>query len=404
MSAEKFPRVLMFVPQYPYPVVGGLEKQSHLLAKALREHGVDVQVLSGKIHPAQPDHELVQGVPVSRVYWPAVKIARFLVAPLTITQRLFALRSTYDVIHLHQHSWVGLMVIVLANLLRKPILTKLPSAGNGGVPGVKSGAFGWLRLAILLKSDAIVAMSRQSYEELLAVGYPLDRVLLTPNGIDLGDPALLIRPRQASQASQSSQTGVCRFAFAGRLVEDKNVDGLLRAFGRVTEDRSVNVTLTIMGDGPLLGRLRQLCSELGLSGSVVFAGQVENVTERLSEMDVFVLPSSIEGNSNAILEAMAARLPIVSTAVGGTPMLVGEQGQDFLYSPGDPATLAALLSRLVENEALRRALGQAMRKRVEGYFDIKLVAVTYAKAYALLHSRDRNRMSSLASPVVLSTL
>ena len=97
-------RVLMVVPQYPYPVVGGLERQSHELSRTLRAAGTDVQVVSGRVTPAQPDIEDVEGIRVHRLPWTARRWLRFLRMPSSLFAALFRLRNSYDVVHLHQHS------------------------------------------------------------------------------------------------------------------------------------------------------------------------------------------------------------------------------------------------------------------------------------------------------------
>lgn len=386
-------RVLMFVPQYPYPVVGGLEKQSHELAKTLIAQDVDVQVVSGKILPDQSDGETVEGVPVFRFPWSRRKLVRFLRAPLDVAHALWQRRRSFDVIHLHQHSWVGLYVIILAKLLGKPILTKLPNVGDFGLPGLRRRSFGWLRQAILLQSDAIVAMSVKSLDELMVAGYSRDRVLLTPNGIALRQLPVLSPPDEVN-------AGTCKIVFVGRLSEEKQLDVLLDAWAMVCADCSHGVVLEIWGEGPLDNALKQQCADLNIASCVIFAGHVDGAAARLDKMDIFVLPSRAEGNSNAILEAMAAGLPIISTPVGGTPMLVGEEGTLFLCPPGDANALSALLHRLIKDHTLRIATGTAMRRRAEQYFDIQYVAQTYAKAYTLLASWQRDRVGEASNPVV----
>ncbi|MEN8131640.1 MAG: glycosyltransferase family 4 protein [Pseudomonadota bacterium] len=387
-------RVLMFVPQYPYPIVGGLEKQSHELAKALFAQDIEVQVVSGKIQPNQPNYETVEGVPVFRIPWSSRKLVRFLRAPLDVAGALWQRRRSFDVIHLHQHSWVGLYVILLAKLLGKPILTKLPNVGDFGLPGLRRQTFGWVRQAILLKSDAIVAMSNESLVELKHSGFSCDRVLLTPNGIAL-------HPLPVLSPSDEVNAEVCKVVFVGRLSEEKQLDVLLDVWAMVCADRSHSATLAIWGEGPLVNSLKRQCADQCIATRVHFAGHVEDAASRLPELDIFVLPSRAEGNSNAILEAMAVGLPIVSTPVGGTPMLVGEEGGPFLCPPGDANALSSLLLRLIKDRSLRVATGMAMRRRAEQYFDIKRVAHTYAKAYGLLTAGQRDRVGKVSNPVVV---
>ena len=384
----------MVVPQYPYPVVGGLERQAHELAKALRELGLDVQALSGRVEPGQPANETVEGITVFRIPWSRKKYVRFLRTPFDVCRILRAQRKTYDVIHLHQHSWFGLFTIMVAKWLKIPILTKLPNVGEFGLPGVAARRYGSLKLAILLCSDALVAMSRESLAELQQAHFPTGRVLATPNGIRLGRGGSVTNAR-------ASNTQPCRVVFVGRLSEQKRLDILLAAWSKVVHAEKAHAILELWGSGLMEAMLRRRCNELGLAGSVIFRGHVEDVCSQLSWMDVFVLPSHAEGNSNAVLEAMAAGLPIVSTRVGGTPMLVGHEGANFLCEPGDVDSLAVNMLKLIQDPDLRVQVGSAMRRRVERHFDIRRVAQNYAAAYRFLTMGQRDRVNEASDPVVL---
>ncbi len=383
---------MMAVPQYPYPVTGGLERQAHELAKALSELRVAVQALSGAFQSGQPPNEYVEGVLVHRIPWPERKATRFLRTPFEIFKILSSRRATYDVIHLHQYSWFGLYVILCARLLGKPVLTKLPNVGPHGIPGLLGQWLGRLRLAILLKSDALVTLSAESLRELESVGFPSTRTLAAPNGIRLGR-----RPRTVSAEFCS---GVCKVVFAGRLNEQKMLDILLKAWRKITHVEGTQAVLEIWGTGLLEGELKRLASSLNISGTVSFRGHVDSVHQKLPAMDIFVLPSFNEGNSNAVLEAMAAGLPIVSTRVGGTHMQVGPEGAHFLSTPGDIEGLAINISTLVRDPVLRATLGQAMRARAERHFDIRMIACTYAKAYKYLKEGRRNQIFDVSDPII----
>lgn len=375
MTTQMVPRVLMFVPQYPNPVIGGLEKQSHELSQALLSLGVSVQVLSGKIYPNQPEIEHVDGVLVTRMPWAHWKPWRFIRGPLDILALLWRKRASYDLIHLHQYSWVGLYVILIAKVLSKPIITKLPNVRDHGIPGLILKPLGKWRLAILLRSDCIVAMSSESVLELLAVGYPLTKILQVPNGIRLQTRAQILSGRDEF---------FCRVVFVGRLSEEKRLDVLLAAWQRVSAKVGDQAVLELWGEGSLAESLDLLCRQLGLSSSVRFLGHVVDVRERLSVADVFALPSHAEGNSNAVLEAMEAGLPIVATSVGGTPMQVGVNGAPLLFNVGDSDALAERLLMLIQDPNLRRSYGDAMRRRIQTYFNIDKVAAAYLCAYRKL--------------------
>ncbi len=133
---KPIPRVMMALPRYPFPIMGGLERQAHELAKALRLAGAGVQAISGTFNSSQPQQEKVEGVLVHRIPWPASKAIRFLRTPFDVFYVLYSTRKSYDVIHLHQHSLFGLFTILCAKLLGKPILVKLPNVGKYGIPGM----------------------------------------------------------------------------------------------------------------------------------------------------------------------------------------------------------------------------------------------------------------------------
>lgn len=390
---EKKLRVLMAVPQYPYPVIGGLERQSHELAKALISLGVDVQAVSGKITADQPRRETVEGVLVHRIPWSQRKFIRFIRSPFDLFAVLYWQRHTYDVIHLHQFSGFGAFVILAAQLLRKPILTKLSTVGAMSLPGVARSRLGAIRLAIFRLTDSVVAMSAESLAELDAVGFPRQRVLRTPNGIRV------LSPREKA-AFRHVPPEPCRVVFVGRLSREKLVDDLLHVWQRVVRSTTVPATLELCGEGPAAADLKALSAALGIADSVAFRGHVESVREHLEEMDVFVLTSNREGNSNAILEAMAAGLPVVSTRVGGTPMLVGAEGAELLVEPGDRDGLHMRLTALIEDNGLRQAFGNAMRCRIHAHFDIERVAQTYAAAYRLLTSKRREEIFGVGNPII----
>jgi glycosyltransferase involved in cell wall biosynthesis len=369
-------RILMVVPKYPFPVVGGLERQAHELAKALVKRGHAVHALSSHFDLSQDDVELIDGVRVHRVKWVEFKLARFLLSSFSLARILFKLKLDVDLIHVHNNSWFGAFVTLFAKALGLPVITKLPNIGDFGIPGMRRGPFGFLQIALLKVSDAIVAMTPESVAELDGVGYPTARVLKVTNGIPL-------RPGK-SPALHPSQSTTVNGVFVGRLSAQKCLSDLLHAWAMVKARATRPVKLKIIGDGPQADELRALTFTLDLNDSVEFVGYCEDVPAELSKADLFVLPSYAEGNSNAILEAMRAGLPVVATDVGGAKIQVGVEGACFLVPPNNAPILADRLLQLIEDETLRRRLGTAMRARIENTFAIDRVAATYEQAYDLI--------------------
>ncbi len=389
-------RVLMVVPQYPFPVVGGLEKQAHELSAELVRMGHVVRVLSGRILPRQQARSVSDGVQVYRLPWPRGRLYRWTFIWPLVAARMVSLMRQSDVVHAHVFSGVGLLAIVLARLCRRPVIVKLPNVREAGLPGLQRSELGRFKLRVFRWADAVVAMSTDSLEELRSIGYDRRRVLATPNGISLEPPVPpMARP----------ESGRCRLVFLGRLHPAKGVMELLDALIVLrAHGLGSRVTLDIYGTGEQQEALNQRIIEAALAAQVKLLGHRDHVADLLPQYDALVLPSHREGNSNVILEAMVARLPVVSTRVGGTPMLVGPEGGAWLYEPGDTQTLASLLERLISDSRVRVELGRAMRQRVERYFAIRTVACSYVDAYRKLVEKSRTAVAEASNPVVAEPL
>jgi glycosyltransferase involved in cell wall biosynthesis len=149
----------------------------------------------------------------------------------------------------------------------------------------------------------------------------------------------------------------CTIGFVGRLSEEKRVIDLIKAIKIVTEKKH-DIQCIIVGTGPEEKKLKQLVSDLNLSGTVIFNGYSNNSFEKLFEFDMFVLPSRTEGCPIVILEAMATGLPVIATDVGGNKELVEENVTGKLISPNNPSVLADQIINLIKNDTLRKSMGE----------------------------------------------
>lgn len=160
-----------------------------------------------------------------------------------------------------------------------------------------------------------------------------------------------------------------------RLVEKKGVDDLLRALAAL-RGLPWEVELDIAGDGPLRAPLEALARELGVQDRVSFIGPVahRDVTAWLHSLDAFVLACKVDAAGDmdgipvSLMEAMSQRVPVVSTRLSGIPELVVHERTGLLAEPADPASLAAVLRRMLENAPLRRALTEGAATHVQQEF------------------------------------
>jgi glycosyltransferase involved in cell wall biosynthesis len=173
----------------------------------------------------------------------------------------------------------------------------------------------------------------------------------------------------------------------GRLCEVKRQDLLIRAFRRVRA-RVGDAHLLIVGDGPWMGRLRELAAELDLADRVHFAGYQPRPERFLRSMDAFALSSASEGMPLVVLEAWAAGVPVVATRVGGLPELVDDGRTGLLVDFGDEDALASALGDLLVEPGLARRLREAGRDHVET-FSLGRMADAYQEHYVELLGRGR---------------
>jgi glycosyltransferase involved in cell wall biosynthesis len=162
---------------------------------------------------------------------------------------------------------------------------------------------------------------------------------------------------------------------------------LLRGFAAVAGARP-DVDLLLAGDGPLRAELEQQVRSSGIEGRVHFLGVRSDVPALLQAVDVFALTSVSEAASLTILEAMASRLPVVVTAVGGNPEMVRHGVEGLLVPRGDAAGVAAALLRVLDDPAGAATMGAAGRTRVEERYQLSRTVENYWRLYHRLCPRQ----------------
>lgn len=166
---------------------------------------------------------------------------------------------------------------------------------------------------------------------------------------------------------------------AARMEPQKNPLALIEAFATAVSAEP-SCRLLMAGAGTLLEAARERSAQLGIAGAVHFLGVREDVPELLNACDVFALASDWEGHPLSIMEAMAAGLPVVATAVGGVPEIVASGITGLLVSRGDVAALAEALLWLVRNPEQRAEMGAAARAE-SARFDSAAMAAAYADLF-----------------------
>jgi glycosyltransferase involved in cell wall biosynthesis len=267
-------------------------------------------------------------------------------------------RERPAVFHAHMSSPVackwGLAAAVAA---RVPAVLGTVQVG-GYAPPDRSAS---LQLRALAQGvDRYLAVSHDIANELVEeLGWPRDKIDVVYNAVDLARVEVEAPPGLREQLGGGSDTRPLVLTPA-RLDAQKGHRVLFEAIAQVPD-----ATFVLAGEGPEREPLEALAAQLGVAERVRFLGRREDVPQLLAACDVFALPSLYEGSSLAVLEAMAAGIPVVSSAIGGTDELIEDGRSGLLVAPGDAAALAAALRRLLGDPELRQGLAARARERVE---------------------------------------
>jgi len=332
---------------------------------------------------------LTMDLAATREYWPVVAMVRL---PGTAEGFDVLAAKGIPVMHLsgvNDFSWRALIKSLWWLRRIRPEIAHFMSGGPGALPCptlaaallclpyllTEHGCFGehitppsvwekWIERWVARRAVATVCVSNEVRRRLAQVyGVPEERMTVIHNGVDLkefGDCGTRIA-EGGSREKEKPKVIIC----AARLDRWKGQRYLIEAMSGLSD-----AELWLAGDGETRSDLEQQVAKLGLGGRVKFLGQRPDVPQLLLQADMFCLPTLTEGLPFCVIEAMATRLPVVATRVGGLPELVAEGETGFLVESKDPAALRDRLGRLLADPALRQRMGAAGRRRVEEQFSL----------------------------------
>ncbi len=232
-------------------------------------------------------------------------------------------------------------------------------------------------------ADRLVTVCQAFAQELSgSAGVPIDKISVQHNAIRRR-PTVSTADVEVLRKSLGLADNERVVLSVGRLSREKAHVDLIEAFKRLRETKpDLSIKLIIVGDGPERSRLEAAVEATGYEERVVFTGQLTDVQPFYAMADVFALPSHSEGSPNVLLEAMAANLPIVATAVGGVPEMVANDESALLVPPNDPPALAAAISDVSTNKDLAQRLVTNAGTLVDTQFDPNNYARSLIKIYS----------------------
>ena len=352
---------------------GGAETQILHVARALLEAGGDVAMLTILPSDAHADRIERLGVPV-HVLNPRAPRSVVAIARGTAFMR----RWSPDVVvsFLYQ---ANVLARVAGRMAGVPVI----------VSSIRNERFGGRARDLVIRgTDGLATVtttnSRLAADALVRRGVvPADRLQIIPNIIDTDR----FRPRVGERDAVRRELGCGDEDFlwvaVGRMEPQKDFPLLLHALRRILNS-GYAARLVIIGDGRLRGDLLRTVDRLDLTTSVAMPGRRDENELVLAAGDALVSSSSWEGLPNVVMEAASVGLPVVATAVGGTPEVVDDQETGYLVPPGDAAALAQAMMRLMDLPSERRdTMGRRGRERVHRYHSREVIGPAWLDVLGL---------------------
>jgi glycosyltransferase involved in cell wall biosynthesis len=368
-------------------IIGGAQENTMLTAALLDPDRYAVDVISGPQTGSEgslQEEVRARGIPLT--IEPAlvreIRPAKDLLAVVRLAR--FIRRSRYAIVHTHSSK---------AGVLGRW------AAWLAGTPIIVHTVHGWghherqhplaRRFYILLEqvtqriTDKLIVVSPRNIEKGLADGIATPAKYVTiRSGIELDRFRRPARPREAVRAELGIPLDAPVVGTVTRLSPQKAPLDFVTAAAQVAASRP-NAHFVVVGDGPLRAEVESRVAAAGLAGRFHLTGLRRDVPDLLHSFDVFALTSLWEGLPRVLIQAMAAGLPVVATAVDGSAEAVEDGVNGLLTPPGDPQALAAALLRLLGDPALAVQMGAAGQERA-GEFGARKMVDDIAALYETL--------------------
>lgn len=393
------PMRLVLVTRRFWPLIGGAERVMAELAHALQEQGANVTILTAQWERSWPREIVHRGVRVVRLPQPSLRFWGTWRYMRELNRWLTEHRSEFDLVYVSMLKHDAYVAVGAGKRLGFPVALRAEGPGlTGDVHWQLRNRFGWRIRNQCYKADAVIGPSPIIHRELIAAGYPRDRAHYLPNAVPLPKrPSAEIKTASRTALADAHplmSAGEAPVAlYAGRLHEAKGLADLVNAWAIVSERRP-DARLWLAGEGPLRDALFRQVADLGLDGRVVLCGAFDAVDELLAAADTFVLPSYEEGMSLALLEAMAAGVPVIASDIPANRELIEPDRNGLLVPTRDPNALGTAILRLWDGPAFAKSLAEAARERVEREFALPIRAKEHLDLFERLIARRSSRESS----------
>jgi len=396
-------RLAMVARQF-WPLVGGAARAGANLATTLASRGVEVTVLAARWGPRWPAEIGYSGVNVLRIAeaprsaWGSIRYVRSLARWLRQNQDRYQLVYVWG---LKEEAYAALCAVGGG----VPVVLRPQVAGRRGDCLWQLDARCGRRIKHrCMHAAAFVGPSRAVWRELIAAGYDRTRIHYLPDGVPIPQRRTEASRTAARAALAAAYPALCLednaplVLYTGRLEQTRGLDELVAAWEPISSGRP-EARLWLAGEGSYRTELCQQIEARNLAPSVVLPGTFDRVDELLSAADLFVLPRREGGTSLALLEAMAAGLPVLAVDTPSSRDTLTDGREGLLVREGNCGAMSAAIGRLLDHPELAERLGAAARQRAAAHFPLAKTVDAHVTLFESLLDPDG---MAVAPPVLLT--
>ncbi len=399
-------RVCMAIDRF-YPLGGGAESHAYHLSKQLQSRGIQVVVITRQVEPDLAKFEVQEGLTIYRV--PPIGLRSHFVVFVVFFTFLWALwkhRNEYDLLHTHDPRTIYLAAMIIHKLTGKPLVSKVMINGDLSWPEsirIRKTLYSelvrrvfmpkslWYRL--LKQSSAWVAISDDIRKELEECGLSHLTHSIS-NAIDVTRfHPVTEKEKFELRTKLNLPLNKTIIISHGRITEQKRLDLLIEAIGRVKENY-LDLYVVLPGniqfeEKGIFENLQEQITNLGLSDLIHFPGRSNFVQEYLQASDIYIISSKFEGMSNALLEAMACGLPVISTAVSGATDIIRDGQNGFIVPIGDADVIADALRKYLSDMSSATISGKNAAQTIQENYSWEQIIKKYIALYRELLTKNK---------------
>jgi glycosyltransferase involved in cell wall biosynthesis len=374
-------RILFITVGYPPSQTGGAEAQARLQALELIKNGHRVLVVT-RSENLIPKIDLIEGVKVIRLPLLKIRFVGTLLHLMTMFFSLLIFKKSYDLIHVHLANLNADVAVLVGKWLGKPVYVKLASGGKSGEIFRFRKLSNLTRYYGLRNANRIQAISSEIYEEALQIGISKERVVKIPNGVVIPECADSLNSRENQAQILRNNLNLPKdsflFLYLGRIATYKGIADLLAAW----ELSDFNDDVYLLLVGPIaLDHPFEITQN---HPNVLRLGNQTQTLPFLMGSDCFVLPSHGEGMSNALLEAISHKLPVISTDVGASSELLGFGLGGKVVQPHNPSELSEAMKDAYMYPNQLKQLAEFSYSEIEKKYNIIFISQKISEQYQKL--------------------